>query len=276
LGSWVNVKDKATALTAQNGPSSASSLEAAIGRPLGITNDFIGWAAAVPVATLQEQAAGGTVPMVDWHCGAPDSAIAAGQDDATIMRVADALKSVGHPVFLRWYWEMNFTTDPQAADCEPGDPSAYIAAWRHIWTVFQQAGATNVAFVWCPGNNNVTTVAPQYYPGNAYVDWIAVDAYALSPATTFAGIIAPFYDQYSSTGKPLMVAETGALPQVQASYLQAAASALPAQFPDIKAFVYFDGSGLRQGAVNNWSLTTSGLAAFAAMSHSPYFATPQN
>lgn len=269
LGSWVDASGKAAANEVQSGPATGNALSTAIAKPLGITNNFISWNQSLDLSTLQSESAAGTIPMVDWHCGALNTSVAAGSDDAVITKVAESLKSFGKPVFLRWYWEMNFTTDPQTAkQClGTGGPAGFIAAWQHIWKIFQNVGATNVAFVWCPGGNNISTLAPQFYPGNQYVDWIAVDVYAVTQGSSFAKIVAPFYNQFSSDGKPLMIAETGAHQGVQSQYLQGVATSLPAQFPDIKAFLYFDGSGPR----GDWSLDSNGLAAFKVLANSSYF-----
>jgi hypothetical protein len=262
LGAWVSA-------TTQNGPTSVAALGSAIGRPLGFAHQYIGWRGIVPVAAMQQEAAQGTIPLVNWLCGATDAAVAAGQDDATIVNMATALKSVGSPIFLRWYWEMNLTGSENHADCNPGAPFRYVAAWQHIWTIFQRVGATNVAFVWCPGRTDIK-LAPQYYPGNQYVDWIAVDGYADTSSTTFAQLVSPFYQAFVATGKPMMVAETAALYGVQATYLNAAAAALPTQFPAIKAFGYFD----HNAAHGSWAFGYDGMAAFKTMAKSAYFNVP--
>lgn len=268
LGSWVGAKSKATAGADADQPTT-SSLEEALGKALGVANDYIDWTGTVPVATLRQESSQGTIPLVDWECGAPDTDVAAGSQDRVIRAVAEGLRSVGHPVFLRWFWEMAMA-GPGGVDARclgSAGSAGYVAAWRHIWSVFQQVGATNVAFVWCPGIFSATTTAPAFYPGDGYVDWIATDAYALNPAQTFAGLIAPFYDHYAADGKPLMVAETGAHPQSQVAYLQGAAAALPTQFPQIKALLYFDGTG----KTADWSLKGPGMAEFRVLAHSPYF-----
>jgi hypothetical protein len=256
--------------TTQRGPTTVAGLGRAIGRPLGFAHQFLGWKMTVPVAAMQQEEAQGTIPLVDWHCGGTDRAVAAGKYDSVIVNVATALKSVGSPVFLRWFWEMNLTGSRTHAACNPGAPSRYVAAWQHIWTIFQSVGATNVAFVWCPGRTDVT-LAPQYYPGNQYVDWIGVDGYADNPSATFAKIFSPFYQLFVADGKPMMVAETAAPYGVQATYLKAAAAELPTEFPAIKAIGYFD----HNARYGSWAFGQDGLSAFKAMAQSAYFTVSQ-
>ena len=154
-----------------------------------------------------------------------------------------------------------------------GNPSAYIAAWRHIWTIFHQEGARNVAFVWCPGLSGGNEAA--YYPGDPYVDWIGVDGYDRTDkgigAGTFSGLFGGFYDTWVSHQKPVMIGETAATSFDQAQYIQSIQSSAPA-FPDVKAIVYFDSIGPRA----NWSLQGSGIAAFKNLAGDSYFLTAPN
>jgi hypothetical protein len=264
----VNPKGLAANSSVQSGPANNASLESAVGGPLGILHNYIKWTDPIPVASLQQEATQGTIPILDWHCGALDSAVSSGQEDSIITQAAQQLKAFGKPIFLRWYWEMNFTKGSAAKQClGSSGASGYVAAWQHIWTIFHQVGATNVAFVWCPGNTKISTLAANYYPGNSYVDWIGDDSYALRPSATFADVISAFYGRWAQAGKPLMVGETGALPANQVSYLQSVATGLASQFTAIKALVYFDGSGPRA----NWSLQPAGLSEYRALAKSSFF-----
>ena len=245
---------------------------------------------SVPLQTLTNIRANGSVPLIDWNCTDPHdtnslATINSGADDNYITAYAQTLKSFGSPVFLRWYWEMNLS-DPSNINCGGFDTNgsnagstAYKAAWIHIWNIFHQQGATNVAFVWCPSVHNtisasITTYA-QYYPGANYVDWIGVDGYDRSPvdASDFSSIFGTYYSTYSNQNKPIMVAETAAAPDVntnssnQSLYLQGIQSSLPTSFTGIKAVVYFDSDA------NNlkWSLQGAGITSFSALSHDSYF-----
>ena len=52
-------------------------------------------------------------------------------------------------------------------------PASFIAAWRRVYRIFAQVGATNVRWVWCPtGWGFGKGLAERFYPGSAYVDWI--------------------------------------------------------------------------------------------------------
>ena len=97
--------------------------------------------------------------------------IAAGAQDAYIVRFAQSLATFHGRVDLRYAHEMNGTWYPWSRD-----PIAYRRAWRHIVRLFRAAGAHNVRFVWSP---NPSLFVPMrtwrrsvrvYWPGRRFVD----------------------------------------------------------------------------------------------------------
>jgi len=80
------------------------------------------------------------------------------------------------PVFI------TFNHEPEAGDSSRmGTGADFIAAWRKLISTYRQAGVTNAQYTW-----NMTAwgfartdakAATNYYPGDAYVDHIAADAY---------------------------------------------------------------------------------------------------
>jgi len=116
--------------------------------------------------------------------------ILAGHHDAYIRNWAREAQawSVGHGgerVYLRLFHEGNgswFSYYPYNNGNR--GTAEWIAAWRHVHTLFQQEGATNVEFAWTMGANwygasdrsNVLPIS-QLYPGDAYVDVVGLDQY---------------------------------------------------------------------------------------------------
>jgi hypothetical protein len=198
--------------------------------------------------TLSDAAAiPGTTPMVSWNLPFADGAVASGGLDAYLRAQADAVKAYGKPVFIRPDWEMNASWYPQwnAPDVPP---TAYIAAWRHVFDVFQSDGAANAAFVWCvntwPGPGG--TDASAWYPGDEYVDWVGVDGYPQSAPTGYLmngpdglNALASFATDH---GKPLMLAEWAPqLPQPDTAAAVDLVLDWAAAHPTaVKALVYFD------------------------------------
>ena len=186
-------------------------------------------------------------PMVSWNLDLTDAAVTDGSKDAYIKAQADAVHAYGKPVFIRLDWEMNANWYPDWN--EPGvSPSQYIASWQHVYEIFQQEGAANAAFVWCPTLwNGPGGLSPSaWYPGDQYVDWIGVDAYPQSAVESFILTGAGGLDDQEAFAarhaKPMMVAEWApALPQPDTAAAIDLLFDFAAEHPKtVKALVYFD------------------------------------
>ncbi len=243
-------------------------------RPLSIAHAYQEWTNLIPSNQFRQLLADGAIPLIDWGCGDSDANIVAGRDDALITGFAQELAALQAPVFLRWYYEPNFPGSANYQNCiGSGGPAGYVQAWRHIHNLFMAAGATNVAFVWAIALAGDQTGLTSYYPGSAYVDWIGADGYyrAASIAAAqdaFAGKFSEWYSEFASSGKPLIVSETGAFAGSQAQYLQEIANDLPIM-PAIKAVAYFDAPA--KSGTFPYALDTAGVQAFAALSRMSYF-----
>ncbi len=172
----------------------------------------------------------GSIPMVDWSpwdsadgdtSDQPEFALAriiAGDHDAYIRSWAEGAKAWGQPFFLRFAHEMNGTWYPWSERKNGNAAGEYVRAWRHVHDIFTAVGATNVTWVWCvnaeyPGSQPLAGI----YPGDAYVDWVAVDGYNWGPATihptnwkTFDELFGPTYASLRAVAptRPVMIAET--------------------------------------------------------------------
>src|SRR5207253_854755 len=177
-GSWLGayVKDG----TPQNNVDRErmiTDLESSIGRKLGIDHHFFGFKDQIASGLVQWDVKNGRVPLISWQ--ATDSLeVTSGRDDGWITSQAKAIKRLKEPMFIRYGWEPDLA---QNADWVHSADD-YIAAWRHLHDLFGEAGATNVAWVWCPTSFSFTSgKAFPYYPGDAYVDWDCADGYNWSP-----------------------------------------------------------------------------------------------
>jgi hypothetical protein len=258
------------------------TLEGQIHRKMAIDLHYSSWQAPLASASVVDDIVAGRIALISWGCGATDAAVASGADDALLVSQARAVAALHAPVMIRWFWEMEYTGSnggaqgrQHAACLGSAGPSGYIAAWRHIVTVFRANGATNVAWVFCPGSSSYGpnalrqgVAAASYYPGNAYVDWIGEDAYSRSTYTPFATLVSGLVHDYGAAGKPLIVCETGAEAPSQAEYLSGIQSGLKATAPAIRAIVYFDS----HGPLGSYVLDSAGLDALRALGADPYFA----
>ena len=95
--------------------------------------------------------------------------------DSYINETLSALGSLDATVLLRAGAEMN-----NWAEC---DPATFIQAFQKIATAARRYD--NIQMVFSPDNiNNRTVTAADYYPGDAYVDWVGMSVYH---RTNYAG-----------------------------------------------------------------------------------------
>ena len=194
------------------GQEAVTAFESLIGRTLAIDHYYRPWTTTFPTGREQWDFDHGRIPMISWG-KASTAEILAGVHDDLIRQRSAAVAALGRPVFLRWFWEMDGHNNGNGASFLV-TPAEYIRAWRHIHDLFAAQGATNAVWVWCPNAWNFETGnSQQYYPGDAYVDWICADGYNWfpikpgAPDQSFQRIFQAFYDWAGPQGKPLMVGE---------------------------------------------------------------------
>ena len=261
----------------------ADEFEKTTGRTLGIVSFYVDFGTLPPMADVDLVADQGSLPMINMKCGAPDTGITAGRYDGKLRAAATTLKKYGGPVLFRWFWEMNLPNVNGHPAClgNAGAPG-YIAAWRHIWTIFHQVGAANVAFVWCPSAAHGVKhrYDPTFYPGNGYVNWIGADMYdRVKVRGTFGQQFIAFYGHWRnySGGKPIILCETGAnnsaLQQLWLTQIADAMTKRLTHVPgtpmkDLHGVVYWDGSGIFDYILQPG---TAGEKEYATLAHEKYF-----
>ena len=188
-----------------------SSLNTALDRPLAMLSVYQDWDKPLYDSGIDQILAAGAIPLINWNCGATDASVAAGAEDATIIRpFAEKLASLAAPILLRWFPDPNLPATAGSSRCLGTEGAAgYVRAYAHIRQVFQLAGATNVGFVWSvdttAGDGKWTT----WFPGASSVDWIAADGVGCAgPSAEQAdpsGGIRSWYETFAGMGKPLMI-----------------------------------------------------------------------
>ena len=226
-----------------------------------------------PRASADKLWAMGVITVLDVRCDTA-ARINNGNDDAYYRQFARDAKAFGHPLFMRGTgWEFNITTIHSCGT--QAHPADFVRAWRRVHNIFRQEGATNVAWVWCPAAQ--AGGADAWYPGDAFVDWIAADHYPPTGGRQdFADSPLPaFFAHYLLRHKPMAVAETAAMPIHQESFLRSVQTAAPL-VPGLKMVLYFDTpSGPNAGRDNSpWPIVGRGIAAWKALAASPFFRSP--
>ena len=173
------------------------------------------------------------------HQAITPKGIAQGDGDGYLLSLSQLISSHKRPVYIRLFPEMNNANNAYSAYNMDGSlrgasysPSEFIAAWRRVVTVLRggpvgaidqhlqslgqpplhgiaaqgSVAQSQISFVWTPETAGTPAIAgndpANYYPGDAYVDWVGTDFYSKFP--NFTGLDA-FYKQFSA--KPFAFGE---------------------------------------------------------------------
>jgi len=171
-------------------------------------------------------------------------AIADGTYDKYIFDWAKGLSEIKQPVFIRWAHEMN---DPYRYPWGPQNnkPKDYVAAWKHIRSVFDSLDIKNVIWVWAP--HPAYGYFDAFYPGDEYVDYVGIgilnfgDAATWSKWWTFDELFGVNYQKFSSFKKPIMITEFGSLVVGgnRGHWFADALRQVPKRYPLLKSIVFF-------------------------------------
>jgi mannan endo-1,4-beta-mannosidase len=198
--------------------SGITNFASATGSSPDVVMYYSGWYMPFPTNFANTAANNGAAPLVQMDpTGISLAAIAAGKYDGYLSAYAEAVREYRDPVILSFAHEMNGNW--YSWGYTKTSPKVFIAAWRHIVTLFRALGAKNVTWLWTVNiiNNTQSGKIPspvQWWPGNQYVNWVGIDGYYLKPTWQFAPLFGPTIGviQTNFPGHPILIAETGAVP----------------------------------------------------------------
>jgi hypothetical protein len=241
--------------------ASVNQFAHAIGRQPNLVSYYSPWLEPFQTSFVTSAAKHGAVTVVQIDPkDVPLASITAGRYDAYLRSYATAAKAFGAQVVLSFGHEMNGNWYSWAN--QHTSASVFVAAWRHIVTVFRAAGAENVTWLWTVNVINESVPIPDpspWWPGSSYVNWVGIDGYYYQASQSFAQLFGPtVVALLKLTRDPILIAETGAPP----------AAGQPAKINELFAgirsfglvgFMWFDEN--TQG--RDWRINGSG--AFAAL-----------
>lgn len=261
--------------TAQAPIQAVNAFENTINRTVDVHRVYDDWNTKFPGAIQDDDAHSGRIPFIDWKGRTSGgktllwNSIARGNQDATIRARARGLKRYGHLVYLSFHHE---------PENNGGTAASFVAAWRHIHSIFEQVGATNVRFVWTMMAYTFDRhAAGPWYPGRANVDYVGADGYSWYPGRSgskwrsFDEIFTPAYRWAVSHHKQLIVGETGVQEDPRAPLRKKNwfidALATTKTWSDLAAFCYFDSN-----QIYLWRVTSSdaALTGFRTLANDPY------
>lgn len=262
--------------------------ETLIDKKVSIAHYYRGWeymSDPILLKEFQTLRENGWTPMINMNpyffekCQAKEStlykAIADGECDDFLRASGKNLSQIKEPFFLLFAWEMNNRDLAWSIETSGSTSEDFRNAWRHMHDIFEEEGAKTIDWVFAP--NTFADGSPAYvdmYPGDAYVDWTAIDGYnwgtsqSWSQWSSFSGTFTTSYRHLLSIApsKPIMISEFNTTDQGGNKadwYKEALTKEIPYNFPQIKAIVIYNEDRSAQEKVN-WKVdaTPESLNAF--------------
>ncbi|HEY0719609.1 MAG TPA: glycosyl hydrolase [Streptosporangiaceae bacterium] len=241
-----------------------TSFAASVGRQPDIVLFYNDWGEPFQSQFAAQVHAHGATPFVQIEPQrASLAAIASGAGDAYLRAYARQVRAYGRPVVIGFGAEMNGYWDSWGYGHT--SPAVFVAAWRHIVTLFRAHGADNVIWLWTvnvtePGTGPIE----DWWPGASYVTWVGIDGYYYRRSYTFNDAFLPTIAEVRIfTGQPILLSEIGIGP------VAGQAAKRPDLFTGVRAnhllgLVWFDESQGGDIYHQDWRLepNSAGLAAF--------------
>ncbi|MDO8964430.1 MAG: glycosyl hydrolase [Coriobacteriia bacterium] len=259
-----------------------NALEAQLATTSKVVNLYVADTDGFPVNRARTIADRGSIPMITLEFFSTSNGgvdiITNGSRDADIIRFADAAKAHGREIYLRPFHEMNSNWYPWAGATNGNSAAKVVAAWKHVKDIFAARGATNVKFVWCVNNESVPNTAANaisaYWPGDAYVDMLAADAYNFGTSASwstwrsFSTAMNPCYATITGlSAKPFFLAEAGCAEQGgnKAAWITDMFNVIKTSYPRLTGICWFNVNDLST-TNTDWRVDSSAasLAAFQA------------
>jgi mannan endo-1,4-beta-mannosidase len=189
--------------------SSIAGFAKAAGRQPNLLGTYSGWAEPFDTSFARMIRSHGIIPFVQIDpTDASVAAIADGTYDSYLRSYAASVRDFrtavvigfGHEMNARWYsWGYGHVP-----------PATFVAAWRHIVTLFRDQGAGNVTWLWTIQADQARTgPIASWWPGSRYVTWVGIDGYYERSSDTFNSIFAKTIAQVRTfADEPILLSET--------------------------------------------------------------------
>jgi mannan endo-1,4-beta-mannosidase len=185
----------------------------AAGRQPNLVGYYSGWVQPFATAYAKSLHRHGVIPYVQIDpTFASIAGIAAGSYDSYLRSYADSVRSFGHGVVIGFGHEMNAPWYSWGYGHVPA--ATFVAAWRHIVTLFRGQGADNVTWLWTINADQKNTgPIGSWWPGAKYVGWVGIDGFYYRSSDTFGSVFGRTIRQvHALTTRPVLLSETAVGP----------------------------------------------------------------
>jgi mannan endo-1,4-beta-mannosidase len=198
----------------------------------------------------------GAIPDVTWQPQINGQGIAyqdvlTGKYDSYLIGFARSAKQFGSPLRIALAPEMNTPWVSWGVGKNGNTPQNHQKFWRYVVTKFNEAGVTNVSWVWAPNIIGSATLSTykELYPGDAYVTFTGLDGYNWGTAQqgskwqSFKDVFLPSYTELTKvTSKKIIINETASSEEGgnKAEWIKQVFTDIPRYFPKVQGITWFN------------------------------------
>lgn len=210
--------------------------------------------------------------------------VTTGAADTYLNTSASTIAAYSSTVYIRLAYEFNGNWDPYGNHNETA--AQFVAGWQYVVNKLRNGGATNAKFIWSPniwgqGDSNICdpTVADSsgvnWYPGDSYVDIVALDGYMTKEA---ASVLTPselFSSNYTELGqmttRPFAFGEVGCAEDTRltsiggkAGWFNLLFELITSSMPNCVMLDYYDRDAPPDSPNDDFTISSSGTDTAAA------------
>ena len=128
--------------------------------------------------------------------------------DKYLKSFARQVSAFGYAVIIGFGRDMNSPGHSWTENHAVSD--TWIAAWRHVVSIFKHAGANNVTWLWTIQGCGRGVESPlAWWPGASYVDWIGIDGFYSAGCNNFETVFGSTVTAVRRiTSQPILLSET--------------------------------------------------------------------
>jgi hypothetical protein len=186
----------------------------AAGQQPNLVGYYSGWGEAFERSFAETVNRHGAITILQWDPTlASVPKIASGGYDSYLRSFAESVRKFGRPVVIGFGHEMNAYWYSWGYGHLPA--MTFVAAWRHIVTLFRQQGTSNVTWLWTlQADEKGTGPISLWWPGEKYVTWVGIDGYYYRPSETFFSVFGKTIANVRAlTGLPVLLSEVAVGPK---------------------------------------------------------------
>ena len=229
--------------------------ETLVAKPVNIQAIFVAFTDGFPLQYSATVGAKGKTLLIFWEPTVNYDSINNGGQDVAIMKFAVDAMAYKYPIILAPFHEMNLNEGIWGYGVNGNNANKFKLAWIRVHNML--ASVPNIKFAIAFNNDSVPDVAgnkiADYYPGDAYVDYVGVDGFNFgNPWQGFASVFDSSMATVGNYGKPVYIFSVASSQgSLKASWIKDGLGSRVNTYKNIAGWVWFNQNKEQDWRVNS-------------------------